>query len=447
MSSIFGPAEVVGGIAIGTGVGAAVGDVVVPKLQDFLNQQWANNAHKPLSAGAVAGIVAEDVEKLGWGIVEASLTGISESRFQALYGEALNAPGLPELLALLRRQKIGPAEFAHGLRKAKLETQWDAPIGALIDELLSPQELAVMIQRGIVANDGILPVGPPTGTGKVPPMPMENIDPIVEASHSGYTQARLAALAKIIGLPASPDLAARMVFRQIIDRVDFDRAISEGNTRNEWAPFLFEGFREIPTVTDFVAARLRAWIDTPAMHAGAGLHGMSATDADLLLKIHGRPLSWHQVFIGLRRGGTYDGPTSALDPAFLKALEESDIRPEWYDLAWAQRYNYPAPFVLRSITEAGDIDQVEAETILLYEGWEPKLAKTVSTKWAAKAGTAAGVNPYVKKAETSLFTAMHKAAVGAATEPPAIQEGFDALAVPQDAQTEIRKLWAIEGRL
>jgi hypothetical protein len=125
------------------------------------------------------------------------------------------------------------------------------------------------------------------------------------------------------------------------------------------------------------------------MHAGAGLSGMEPGDADLLAKLSGRPLSFHQVFIGVRRGGVYDGPTGAIDPAFLKSLQESNIRPEWYDLAWAQRYAYPGAFVLRSMTQSGDLTPAETEKVLLYVGWEPTFAKLVAARWAGS-GTHAG---------------------------------------------------------
>ena len=72
-------------------------------------------------------------------------------------------------------------------------------------------------------------------------------------------------------------------------------------------------------------------------------------------------LNFRQVFIGERRGGVYNGATGALEPPFLKSLQESNIRPEWYNLAWAQRYTYPSPFVLRSLTQSGN-NAVPCET-------------------------------------------------------------------------------------
>jgi len=168
-------------------------------------------------------------------------------------------------------------------------------------------------------------------------------------------------------------------------------------------------------------------------------------DTDLLFKITGRPLSFHQVFIGERRGGVYDGPIDAIDPAFLKALRESNIRPEWYNLAWAQRYSYPSAFVLRALTEAGDLTQAETHEILLFIGWPPPLAEKVSTRWAGGVGAAA--DPNVKKAQTQLWSATHRSYVAGETDEAQAQERMGALGIPAAAQLDILTLWALERQL
>src|SRR5205085_1429425 len=81
---------------------------------------------------------------------------------------------------------------------------------ALKQVLLSPAELAVMVQRTVVPNPGLLPNQPDTAGSNVPPMPVVDIDVLAEAAAAGINPERMAALTRIIGLPASPDLAARM---------------------------------------------------------------------------------------------------------------------------------------------------------------------------------------------------------------------------------------------
>lgn len=435
----LGPVKLTAELAIGEGVGGAIRDVVEPRLQNFKNAMWSDNPHIPPDVMALAEGVAAGHLEYDAALPVAKLSGFGEPQFPALVKIAHSGPGTAYAFELWRRGKIGETAFRRALKRASLEEEWIDALVEVKQELLSPQELAVMVQRGVVPDPGYLPVGPPSGRGKVEPMPVANIDTAEEAAGSGYNAERMAALTRIIGLPASPDLAARMVFRGIIDKVDFYRAIAEGNTRNEWREPLFEGFRQIPTAHDGIEGRLRGWISDAEMYAETARHGMSRADTDLLFKITGRPLSFHQVFVGLRRGGVYDGPTDAIDPAFLKALRESNIRPEWYNLAWAQRYSYPSAFVLRALTEAGDLTQAEAHEILLFIGWPATLAEKVSARWAGGVGAAA--DPNVKKAQTQLWNATHRSFVSYEADEDTVRQMFERLAIPADAQTEILALW------
>jgi hypothetical protein len=439
------------GEAVAFGLGFALGRVLDPAGTALEQQAWKDalavdsglgRAFDPQTAAA---IVAETVDQLSWGEGEAAQTGMTTERFGLLVKEVYAAPGLGELFPMWRRGTITDAEFLHGLRKAKLPTEWDKGLTDLRDERLDPAIIATSIQRGIMHDPGVLPVGPPSAVGKVPPMPVVALDTLKEAAASGMNEERLAVLARIVGLPASPDLAARMVFRAIIDRVDFDRAVSEGNTRNEWAPFLFEGFREILTAHDYVELRLRGWIDDPAMYAGTGLHGMSKTDTDLLFKVLGRPITTHEVTTGKARGGTYNGPIGSIPTPYLKAMEESNLRPEWYDLHYANRYTYPSAFVIRSLAQTGELAPADVKQTLLDIGWSPDFAAKVTTAWTG--GTKGTANKHVTSAETGLFTVLRKAYVNdEATEAQAAPI-LTELAIPEADHARIFALWGHERAL
>jgi len=438
------PLEITGGIAIGEGVGGAIQAVVEPQLQSLKNDQWAAHQHVPIAPETAAEIAAEDVDQYDRMQTEASYSGTDVDRFRDLWGVTLTAPGVGELLNLLRRQQEVPIDFAHGLRKAKLETQWDDAIRNLASARLSPQQIALGIVRSVVEDPGLLAVTLDTSGGVVPAYPTWPGDALAEARTGGFDAGRLRVLVGEIGLPMSAQQAASAYFRGIIKLGDYNRAILEGDTRPEWAPFILDQARQIVTAHDGVEARLRGWIDDAGMYAQTARHGMSKDDTDLLFKITGRPLSFHQVFIGERRGGTYDGPIDTIDPAFLKSLRESNIRPEWYDIAWAQRYTYPTAFVLRSLTEAGDLTQQETHDILLYEGWEPTLAEKVSTRWAAAATTgtkAAKPDPWVVKADNHLWTAVQKGYIGGSVDQPNATISLDLIGVSSTAQAEVFARW------
>jgi len=83
----------------------------------------------------------------------------------------------------------------------------------------------------------------------------------------------------------------------------------------------------------------------------------------------------------------------------------------------------------------------------MFEGWEPTLAATVSAKWAAKAGGSAATDPHVAKANTSLFSALHRSYVAREEDAGGVQPGMTALGIPGPAQAEILSLWDIERAL
>jgi hypothetical protein len=439
------PLEITGGLAIGEGLGGAIEATVEPRLQNFKNDQWSKHQTKPLDPADAAAAEQQGFPGNLTGITDASYSGIDGDRYLALRFLAATAPGTPELLELWRRDKIGPDLVRTGLKKAGLLDAFVDAVMELFTGRLDPAVIATAIQRGIMPDPGFLPVGPPTATGKVPAFPVSPLDPIAEAKAHGIDEERLFVETAIVGLPLSLQQAASAYFRGIIELADFERAVAEGNTRNEWGDAALEQARQILSANEWVQLRLRAWINDDQFHAGAALHGMTPANADLLLKAHGRPISFHQTFIGLRRGGALDGPTNEIDPAFLRSLQESDIRPEWYNLAWAQRYTYPTAFVLRTLTEAGDLTQADTERILLFEGWEPTLAAKVSAKWATPA--AGKTDPWVAKADTQLWTATHKAYKGGGIDAAAATARFDLIGIDAAAQADVLARWDSEKAL
>ena len=438
-------AGIVGGIALGTGVGQAVGDVVTPKLQDFKNQEWTKHADVPLSAHEAAELVAQHSDSPYASYIEALNTGYGQDRFDALTFLSQSAPDIALTLELWRREKIDRTLATKALHKAGLLPAYIGPLLELFNERLDPQAVAVMVQRGILPNPELLPVGPPTEVGAVPPMPVVAIDPVMEAQAHGIDKDRIAALARIVGLPASPDLAARMVFRRIIERVDFDRAISEGNTRNEWAPFLFEGFREILTAHDYAELELRGYYDRSTRLANTAKHGMSDADSDLLYDVLGRSIPVHQITTGLARGGVFNGPTGEIPTEYLQSLQRGNLRPEYYNLAYANRYSFPSAFVLRAITQAGEISETQAHTILLEIGWPPWLADTVSKAWAG--GTTGTKDKHVASQQTRLVTTLHKSYVADKTGETQARDDLTAAGLTSAEQEAILALWNREREL
>lgn len=375
------------GVAFSFGV--ATGPVLAPAVEIIRQEAWAHAKTRILSAQELAALVAEGVVSEDQALTTAHRNGYGDDAFGHLVDIARTAPDVGTLRTLWRRGLIDAAGFEHGLRKAKLEPRWTTPLEGLKEERLDPAVLATAIQRGLIPDPGILPVAPPTGAGKVKAFPVFDIDALTEAEAHGIDKERLSVMVGEVGLPLALVSAAQALFRGIITETDFRRAVSEGNTRNEWGDAALEVARQIPAVANYVNAYLRGWITQAELHAGAAKHGMSAADVDLLALAVGRPATTRQAFIGYTRGGRVQGHNWNERETFRRAVIQSNIRPEWEPILWAQRYTYPSAFVLRALTQAGDISQAQAEQILVFEGWEPTLAAQVAKSWAAGGGTSA----------------------------------------------------------
>lgn len=357
----LGTVELVGGIAIGTGVGAAVGDVVLPKLQTFLNEQWQAHPDKPISAGAVAAIVAEDVRSLGWGTAEAERSGINSERLAALLGEALNAPGFPELLALWRRGLIGDGDFVHGLRKGKLEGRWDGPLEGLRQVLLAPAELANARQQGFVTPER----------------------QHAEAALQGIDADRAEIQFETVGLPPGAMDGLTMLRRGIISESTYREIVREGHTKTKYTDDLLALTRQVLSAADYAGLRLRGWITAQESYDGGKLTGYDKTEMDRLFLNRGRPATPRQVHLGYARGAKYIGEALTEDQAIARAVQQSDIRPEWESIEAENRWTYPSPFVLRGLTAAGAFTEAQTREILVESGWKPVYA-TAAAKFFAQ---------------------------------------------------------------
>jgi len=393
--------------------GIAVAPALAPVVREVENEAWAKYQTKPLEPGDLAEIVGEDVERLAWGEDEAAKTGLKGADFDALVQAVLNALGVPELLTLWRRGLIDDAAFEHGLRKTRLEPRWDGPLKALKTVPLPPAVAALAAVRGLIDAEGTLPVAPPNETGKVPAFPVYPISGKEAAHAAGLTDDEYAVMVGINGRPMSLHEAASAYFRGIIELADYQRAVSEGDTRNEWRDAILEQARQIPTAHDFVENHLRGYSDEAAMLAGAAKHGMSPEDVQRLFQNAGRPLTVHQITTGLARGGKFQPIPGEITDPYEASVHEGNLKPSYYDLAIANRYTLPSVFAIRTLAQSGAWDEAKTAQRLKESGWIPEDADEVAKAWAAPK-TGATVDPAVKSAETKFITAIHKAVVGGA---------------------------------
>jgi hypothetical protein len=365
--------------------GRAIGPVLTPGIQDLQNFAWSEHRIAPLSAETAAAMVVEGVWTRDRADTEASYTGISSNRLDALIQLIDDPPDVATLMQLWRRNLISGDKFIEGLKHLRIETDYFEALRQTHNVLLSPDQLANARQRGFI----------------------DRATQYAQAELQGVTNDRAETQFELSGLPPPPDRARDMWRRGIISEAEFRQAIVEGNEKLKYVDQEVALRHPLLTPAQIVNQRLRRWRDTTWMNARLAEHGYDAQQANDLFEGQGRPISFHQVFIGTRRGGVYDGPVGDLDAPFLKSLQESNIRPEWYNLAWAQRNSLPSPFVIRGLAQAGDIDTTVLRRLLTWLGWPEFLIDPVVASWTG--GTAAGGGPLVKSARTQAVTEIRNA--------------------------------------
>lgn len=408
---------------LGYALGTASGPSLEPFVQDLANEAWKLNQARPLDPEALAAIVAEDVEKQAWGTDEASLTGVDATRFDALLGEALNAPGIGELFELWRRGLISDAQLTHGFRKAKLEPQWDTALEGLRNVLLSSPELAMAQQQGFVdearSND--------------------------EAALQGVTNERQQIRFELSGLPPGVETALAMLRRGIIDQATFAQIVREGHTKTKYTGVLTEMERQLLSAGTAVRAHLKGHIDAAAMHSRGAQWGYTADDMDLWYLSEGRPATAHQIHIGYARGASLPGAANELD-AIAIATKQSDVRPEYTEIIQAGRFSYPSGFQIRGEAQAGNLTEAQTEELLLEVGWKPQWATHFAQSWT---GGAAGTptDPHIASEQTRLRSTTHRSYIANLISDADATAALETAGVAAASVPTILTIWQAERSL
>lgn len=380
MSTLFGAAgSFLDRYVISYALGAASGRALAPLVEDLANTAWSEHTDRKLNLGLAAQVAADFPNLYDTMATEVTFTGYDRQHFDWTYGATLTAPGTGQLLTMLRRASEQPIDFEHGLRKNKLETQWDDAVRNLQWERIPAPDLAYMVVRGVVPDDGTLASSLPTQADHLSLPPQLGIDTIAEAAKTGWDPERFAALVARSGLAMGPVQAANAYFRGILTLNDYLLTIARGDLFPAFAQPVLEVSREILTAHDYAELQLRGYYDRATRLGNTAKHGMSDADSDLLFDVMGRGLSYHDVVKAKARGGVFGETPPDIDPDILWALQRSNLRPEVYGLAWANRYSLPSAFVIKSLLTGGTISEAEGEQLYLDIGWPPDLAKLVAT--------------------------------------------------------------------
>lgn len=425
--------------------GAAIGPTLRPGLQALQNATWEKYPDVPPDAYALAAGVAQGQVDPEQARKWAAQNGIGAKPFAALVNIANAGPGAGEAFRLWRRHLIDDDGFATALKRLSIEPRWIAALLKTKFDPLDPADLARAIHKSLIPDPGLLAVPQPTEAGKVPAYPVYPIDALAEAEAAGLDRDHLGALVGLQGNPMGAHEAAQATFRGVIDRADYDRAIAEGNTRNEWGEAIMEQSRQIPTARDFIENALRGYSTLEEAIAGAALHGMSAEDATVIYQNAGRPMNIHQITMALARGARFNPEPGEITDPYMASIVEGSLKPGYYELENALRYNYPAFFQTLNALTRGWIDAATAKQWLLYQAYEPGAVDAIVDNITV--GGKPKPSTWLTRAQGYLFTAIHKQYEPTSGYVDRAKSAMAKLGIAAADQEQILELYRVEYEL
>lgn len=441
-------------LIVGVAAGGAASAAFDPALEVPKQEAWAAAANRLPSIDLIARLVAAGEVAHDDAVGMAGRLGFSPQWFDSYLYLSQTTPGFAEVLRMWRLSAVNPdfdektlsGLVDHTLAHEGLDWDYQPFLRALkTAELIGLGDIATAIVRGAVPAPSWVPVAPPTTTDSVPRFPVTDVDPVALANALGFSEDMLKIMTARSGLSLAPILATQALFRGVLSDNDWLLAIAEGDLRTEWADTLREAARQIPTTGQMMEHALRGFETVSSAKTNAKRHGMTGDDAQLVYDNLGRAPGLHAVTTGVARGGTYDGTPQSIPEPYLSAVQRANIRPEWYDIEYANRYTYPSAFVLRSLAQAGDLGDVDAITQVLLEiGWKPSFAKEVATAWLA--GNVTG-DKHIGKAQTQLWSTTHRSYVAEEIDDATATAALEAAGVDAGSVPAVLALWQQERAL
>jgi hypothetical protein len=345
------------GNALGYGVGSAMGPVITPPIQGLANDLWRKHPVKPIDASVAAQVALKQPQRHHEMLEKAKETGFGGNQFDDLKA-AMDVPlGLGELITLFQRGHVNGEEFIRGLRAALIEEAWVQKAVLLAETVLSPQEAALLRQRGHLTQ----------------------AEQHAEAKLSGVSSERAEKQFAGSGISMGIGEALELARRKELDRPAFQRVVAEGDTRVEWADDLWKLRRTVLSASVAAEARVRERTTETRARQIAHENGLSDEDFDLLVNIGGRPIAPGEALQAVNRElvGPVGSPQSR--SFFHEVVARSDVRTEYANLLYELRERFPSLFELRRLIQEGAVSDELATSIVLKEGYSHELAHGIVT--------------------------------------------------------------------
>lgn len=344
----FNLSEAILGNAVGYGVGTAMGTALQAVVQGLANDIWNLSPTMPLPADVAATVALkhparhEDMRKA------ARLSGFDSGPFADMLLAEAAAPGVGELLELLRRRELSPADVRDGLRDALIPDRWHDPLMALRKVLLSPADLAMMRQQSFIDRG----------------------EQYARSALQGVDQTDAELLFEISGEPPGPETMIALWRRGEISEDRVRQAVVEGRLKLKYVDDIVK-LKHVPLSASIAAEAVLRERHLPRdPHYYAAAAGLDPADFDAWVDMMGRPIPTGEALTLARR-------KQFTQAQFREAVARSDVRTEYADDLWKLRRVLPTPMELRRMIAQGAVTDTYAITTMIERGYDREVAEGV----------------------------------------------------------------------
>lgn len=325
----------------GSGLSSGIGGLLANELAPLAQSLYRKDPNALIAAPGAASLVARGIWSFDTGAREAGGAAISRNRFQAMVNSSFLYPDIGALLEMFRRGNIGFGSLATALERQGIARDWATQLSRLARVLLTPEQLADMVDRGILGLSAARKTA--ADSGVIP----DDFDRMVAA----------------VGQPpAIQDLLAGRR-RGLISENDLEKGIRQSPIKSTWIPFL-KRLQWVPLDTLQAAdAVLQGHMSMAAGKRLAEDNGTKPDDFEVLVESAGRPPGIEDMFELLNRGEINVSQAR-------QALLESPLKNKWVDTILKMRRKIPPQEQVRMMIREGVISNREGIQKLMQLGYD-----------------------------------------------------------------------------
>jgi hypothetical protein len=339
--------------AVGTAAGTATAAVLVPELQDIVNDQWAAHPNRPLPAHDAAAAVERDAMTFGEAASEAAKSGYGSAAFAVMEKLAGLAPSTTDLMTMFRRKVIGADLLRKGLVQGNVRSEWSDYLSQITETLLSPGELANAVVQDILKQG----------------------EASEQAAKDGLTSGNFDTLVELAGNPPGAEQLLSLWNRKEISSAQVDKGLRQSHLKPEWIGAVKALAQHVPSVSDMVRFATREAYEGGGALSGTGAElpggfvadakrqGLTERDAEHYWASHWHLPSPTQAYQMLHRKLIGESTLTEL-------LRVSDYPPFWRDKLAEIAYHVPGRVDLRRMLEHGVIDEARVHKGYLDLGYK-----------------------------------------------------------------------------